>query len=64
MLAKCLELYDLFDLGTPNSRHVDKKQRFITYYELVDYLSGNDQLVVEAATAGPPSMDMDVEPGT
>ena len=33
-------------------RHVDTKQRFITYYELVDYLSGNDQLVVQATTAG------------
>ena len=33
-------------------RHVDKNQRFISYYELVNYLKGNDQLVVEAATAG------------
>jgi hypothetical protein len=33
-------------------RHTDKNQRFITYYELVDYLAGNDQLVVEATTGG------------
>jgi len=33
-------------------RHIDKNLRFITYYELVDYLRGNDQLVVEATTAG------------
>jgi hypothetical protein len=33
-------------------RHLDKNQRFITYYELVDYLQGNDQLVVAATTSG------------
>lgn len=33
-------------------RHIDKNLRFITYYELVSYLSGNDQLVVEASTSG------------
>lgn len=33
-------------------RHTDVNQRFITYYELVDYLRGNDQLVVAASSAG------------
>jgi hypothetical protein len=33
-------------------RHIDTGLRFITYYELVDYLRGNDQLVVEATTIG------------
>jgi hypothetical protein len=33
-------------------RHQDTNQRFITYYELVDYLRGQDQLVVEASTTG------------
>lgn len=33
-------------------RHQDTGQRFITYYELVDYLRGNDQLVVQATTSG------------
>ena len=33
-------------------RRGDTNERFITYYELVDYLQGNDQLVVEATTQG------------
>ena len=33
-------------------RHQDTGQRFITYYELVDYLRGQDQLVVAASTTG------------
>lgn len=33
-------------------RHQDANQRFITYYELVDYLRGNDQLVVQATSTG------------
>ncbi len=33
-------------------RHQDTNQRFITYYELVDYLRGNDQLVVTATQEG------------
>lgn len=33
-------------------RRGDVNQRFITYYELVDYLNGNDQLVVAATTEG------------
>ena len=33
-------------------RHIDTNQRFISYYELVNYLSGENQLVVEAVTAG------------
>ncbi len=33
-------------------RRGDTGQRFITYYELVDYLNGNDQLVVAASSAG------------
>jgi hypothetical protein len=33
-------------------RHTDQRQRFITYYELVDYLRGQDQLVVMASSAG------------
>lgn len=33
-------------------RRGDTNQRFITYYELVDYLNGNDQLVVIATTEG------------
>lgn len=33
-------------------RRGDTNQRFITYYELVDYLNGNDQLVVLATTEG------------
>jgi hypothetical protein len=33
-------------------RHIDTGLRFITYYELVDYLRGQDQLVVEASTIG------------
>jgi len=33
-------------------RHTDQSQRFITYYELVDYLRGQDQLVVMASSAG------------
>lgn len=33
-------------------RKLDTGQRFITYYELVDYLQGNDQLVVAATTSG------------
>jgi len=35
-----------------NGRRGDPNQRFITYYELVDYLNGNDQLVVAATTEG------------
>lgn len=35
-----------------NGRRGDINQRFITYYELVDYLNGNDQLVVLATTEG------------
>jgi uncharacterized protein (DUF2249 family) len=35
-----------------NGRRGDINQRFITYAELVDYLNGNDQLVVIATTAG------------
>lgn len=33
-------------------RHIDTGQRFITYYELVDYLRGQDQLVVLASSTG------------
>lgn len=33
-------------------RKLDTGQRFITYYELVDYLQGNDQLVVAATSSG------------
>jgi hypothetical protein len=33
-------------------RKLDTGQRFITYYELVDYLQGNDQLVVAASSSG------------
>jgi len=33
-------------------RHTDQSQRFITYYELVDYLRGQDQLVVMASSTG------------
>jgi hypothetical protein len=33
-------------------RRGDVNQRFITYYELVNYLNGNDQLVVIATTQG------------
>lgn len=35
-----------------NGQRGDINQRFITYYELVDYLNGNDQLVVAATTEG------------
>ena len=35
-----------------NGRRGDRSQRFITYYDLVNYLNGNDLLVVEATTAG------------
>ena len=33
-------------------RRGDPKQRFITYYELLDYLQGNDKLTVTAVTGG------------
>ena len=33
-------------------RHTDRSQRFITDSELVDYLRGQDQLVVMASSAG------------
>ncbi len=33
-------------------RHTDTNQRFITYYELIDYLRGEDQLTVQATSTG------------
>lgn len=33
-------------------RRGDVNQRHITYYELIDYLAGNDQITVEAVTGG------------
>jgi len=35
-----------------NGRRGDSGQRFVTYYELVNYLNGKDLLVVAASTAG------------
>lgn len=33
-------------------RRGDVNQRFITYYELIDYLRGSDKITVEAVTGG------------